>query len=244
MNTRISNDLIRQHSHVIGTDPCAVTRLDLSSLGIESVEGLEECTSLIELSLSRNQLGSGQLNFANEFGKLQILDLSCNKLQHIPPNMPDHLKELRTLSLKQNKLSDVSEMIVLQRFSKLRSLSFQSNDGSLSNPLCSSPIYLNKIDEFLPNLDFHDEESTVLRKGSCIAPLARSVEANPEFKNSLPIKPWNTDEIEKTNTLLNKYDDHQYVAECEKSFNVAQIEFKNILGRAQEELCQIQMKLN
>ena len=236
MNITISNALIRHNSHVIGTDPCAVTWLNLSSLDIGSMKGLEECTSLIELDLSQNKLGSDQLNF-NGLHKLRILDLSSNKLKCIPHNLCDCLKELRTLSFKQNMLSDVIDIKVLQGFSKLRSLSFQNKNKSSSNPFCSNPNYLVNVDKYVPGLEFLDGESMILRKASCIARSTRSVEADPKFQKSLPLELWHTGEIDKTAALLGAYGDDQDVIQMEKSFDAAREEFKTALKRGQEILC-------
>jgi Leucine-rich repeat (LRR) protein len=75
----ITDALIKRESGQY--DPEVVQRLRLEGLGISRIANLGRCSSLVELNLSRNELG--EIAGLDTLITLQRLDLSHNKIKRI-----------------------------------------------------------------------------------------------------------------------------------------------------------------
>lgn len=88
-----------------GLDSCyCLKKLDLSQNFLTNIESLETCESLEDLNLSHNFIES----FQTLPGKLKYLDLASNKIQSLP--VLSYLTNLCRLCLNQNFISNLSEI--------------------------------------------------------------------------------------------------------------------------------------
>ena len=136
--------------------------LRLEALRLTSLDDLSRCSSLIELSLSNNELVDVQL-----LGKLTLLerlDLSFNKLRKI--DTLGALTRLRYLDLRSNLIQSAEDIKCLSSISTLQILFLQASSGGDSNPLSSSPSYRNQVYYSLPQLNILDGAHVVLISAS------------------------------------------------------------------------------
>jgi internalin A len=111
-------------------DKEVVARLRLECMGIQHITNLDTCFALIDLSLSRNAIGSiAGLDFCTG---LRRLDLSYNKIRKIEGL--DALLSLDFLNLRANCISSVNELDALRSLPQLQTLFLQDSDGTNANP--------------------------------------------------------------------------------------------------------------
>lgn len=136
--------------------------LRLEGLRLTCLDDLSRCSSMIELSLSNNELVDVQL-----LGKLTLLerlDLSFNKLRRI-----DHLgalTRLRFLDLRSNLIQSVEDVKCLSGLSTLQALFLQASNGDDPNPVCASPSYRNQLFYSLPQLNILDGAHVIVISAS------------------------------------------------------------------------------
>lgn len=84
---------------------------------IEKMERLDKCLKLRELNLSYNLLT--KIEGLENLMYLQVLNLTGNKIQHIPVWLAKRLRALRTLHLGKNNLQSVSLLCLLSSQDKV-----------------------------------------------------------------------------------------------------------------------------
>lgn len=93
--------------------PGSITTIDLSGIHIKMVEKFHFTVfNLLYVNLSRNEIEN--LDSSSIFGahpKLQVLDLSLNRIGSIGSNAFDGLSELRVLKLNENQLKVITESV-------------------------------------------------------------------------------------------------------------------------------------
>ena len=69
---------------------------------IKQIEGIENCTQLIELELYDNRIS--KIENINHLSNLVILDLAFNVIKEITPGSLDGLNNIKKLFLSANKI--------------------------------------------------------------------------------------------------------------------------------------------
>ena len=99
--------------------------------------------TLRELYLQENFIT--EIRNVNFLSKLEILDISYNKLEHL--DNIDQLANLECLYLNSNKIEEYQELLNLKVNSKLTTISLFNND------ITKEPGYRMKLVEILPLID-------------------------------------------------------------------------------------------
>lgn len=174
--------------------------LNLPKKSIIRLSSICDCKSLILLDLQKNKLTS--ITGISRLKSLNFLDLSFNSISNI--DELELLTNLRHLKLHGNNISNFPSG--MSNLKKLEKLTFQilpyKEDKSVntSNPLCKNDNYRQDILDQLPNLHMLD----------CIA---------------RDIEPFNADEEDDNQELLDKLDPKNYEFDFGKEieFNVNDI---------------------
>jgi M6 family metalloprotease-like protein len=150
-----NNDLILDHEEISN-----VVSLDLSDLGIESIDFIEEYTSLESLDLSDNNLYD--LDFMLSLPHLKNLNVDAN---HLDSNdmivLTDHTI-LESLDLSHNFIQDISSLDGLTNLDTLNlSHNFVDDLSTISSltSLLHLDVSYNPVDDFKPILGFSDLET-------------------------------------------------------------------------------------
>lgn len=127
--------------------------LSLSSLGIFDLGCLNECTGLVILDLSNNNISS--MSLLAPLKQLQILNLSRNRLSSI--GGIDELSSLSWLDLSSNFINSIDMLRPLRRLEKFAHLRLNDFTEGLSNPVCQCNVkYKTDAKQLLPGLQTLD----------------------------------------------------------------------------------------
>lgn len=203
-----------------------ITRLRLEQLGITIIQNLDRCESLIELSLSRNEITSTA--GLSTLTSLRVLDLSFNRIPRIEL---ESLVSLITCDLRANLISEVQDLSTLAKISTLKTLSLRDRDHSNANPVCAHPAYRNNLLMILPGLDTLDGTRISLSSAAeavelCLQAIVPDKEkcVSPRQERWLP--PLDTDEAETSRmSTVNQT--------IEKTKDMLAIECTDLLRQAQ-----------
>ena len=135
-----------------------IKRLNLESLFISSLVGVEKCINLIELNLSRNNIVN--IIHLSRFQKLEILNISYNQIEYLN-FLPD---TIRCLYLEGNKISSIPELSKLGRKNNLKTISLQTKQRESQNPICRHPLYqktMLSLFTYIEIIDFENVQSTI-----------------------------------------------------------------------------------
>ena len=172
-------------------DESVVQRVSLERQGLVDLKGLLNCKSLVDLSVSQNEIA----NLGGVEGlsvDLRRLDLSFNKLQRIDAlESAPFLSSLVFLDLRGNKIENIGEVHILITLTALRTLYFRGPDGEDANPCCSHASYPEVIFQTLPSLQVLDGSHVQLLTAT--AHLERqmaSIAADPAVCSSLEPESW------------------------------------------------------
>jgi len=136
-------------------DVSCIFTLNLSSLGIFDLGCLNDCTGLVMLDLSNNNISNVCL--LAPLKQLQILNLASNRLSSI--GGMDELDALSWLDLSSNFINSIDMLRPLRRLEKFAHLRLRDISKGLSNPVCQSNInYKTEVKELLPGLQTLDGE--------------------------------------------------------------------------------------
>lgn len=100
---------------------------ELSSCGILSLDGVENCIHAQEMDLSDNMIFD--LELLAGLSRLEILNLSDNDVENIDPL--SNLLNLKTLFLSNNKISDISPLFDLPRLEYVNISGNRVDDGQI-----------------------------------------------------------------------------------------------------------------
>ena len=112
-----------------------VKRLDLSNKKLSSLQGIELCPNLTELTLSNNDIHDIEPIAA--LTQLERLDVSNNRISKLIVGLGT-LIELTHLHLENNNISSMDELRVLANFNHLKNLYLQYKNGDKENTTASS----------------------------------------------------------------------------------------------------------
>ena len=226
MLLEINTKMIRTSgSKIKGTDPIAVTQVDLSSLAIDDQTKINlpenSLSYLFSLTLKSNLLRNGQsLNFLQSAARLEELDLSYNNLESIPSSLFAVLICLRVIKLEGNLLNDEEHIKSFRVLRNLRNISFQSMDGQDANPVCKKPNYNALVDEYLSKAFLVDGKVRAFRKLSATKRIDEHISLRSGI-TSMKTKSWlnegdmisiveksfqidcNANEVDKMDSILN-----------------------------------------
>lgn len=168
-----------------------VSRLDISAsickkkgLGsISALVGIEECTSLVELDVSGQNVDD--LRPLSSLKRLCKLNLSSNKIAFTEGL--EKLEALEHVQLQGNQIRTVEDIEKLSLCPNLKHLYLKH--GDLSNPVCSHPSYTTTMLRKFPKLVSLDGERLKLKQSAQEA-LLESM-AVPKAAFEVPkSKPW------------------------------------------------------
>ncbi|KAL3666975.1 hypothetical protein V7S43_007920 [Phytophthora oleae] len=174
--------------------------MNLHGNSIQSLDGLEAFTGLVELCLSSNCINEIASHALQPLVHLRVLDLSANSISSMVgfPQLP-RLEELsmahncllgldgltrpikfpklRYLDLRGNEIAEFNELKHLQRLKRLSHLRLQAANGDQANPVCDLDVYHHTTIQMLPRLELLDEEEVEFLKemGSLHMPKYRSL---------------------------------------------------------------------
>mmetsp|Transcript_13873 Transcript_13873/g.22983 ORF Transcript_13873/g.22983 Transcript_13873/m.22983 type:complete len:246 (+) Transcript_13873:63-800(+) len=129
-----------------------VGNLKLEGLRLRNITCLEACISLVDLSLSRNEIMS--ITGLETLVNLKRLDLSFNRIRKL-----DGLSEcaaLEWLDLRANSITQIDEVSALSKNKHLASLFFRNTDGGEANHVCEHPAYKTIVLRTIPDLNILD----------------------------------------------------------------------------------------
>ncbi|KAK1945994.1 Leucine-rich repeat and coiled-coil domain-containing protein 1 [Phytophthora citrophthora] len=177
-----------------------VEQMNLHGNAIQSLDGLEAFTGLVELCLSSNYINEITSHALQPLVHLRVLDLSANSIGSMVgfPQLPkleellmahnclsglDDLTrpikfpKLRYLDLRGNEIAEFNDLKLLQRFKRLSHLRLQAANGDQANPICDLDGYHHATIQMLPRLELLDEEEVEFLKemGSLHMPKYRSL---------------------------------------------------------------------
>ena len=172
-------------------DESVVQRVSLERQGLVDLKGLLSCKSLVDLSVSQNEIATlGGVEGLS--GDLRRLDLSFNKLQLITAmESAPFLSSLVFIDLRGNKIENIGEVHSLINLTALRTLYFRGPDGEDANPCCSHASYPEVIFQTLPSLQVLDGSHVQLL--TAMAHLERqmaSIAADPAVCSSPEPESW------------------------------------------------------
>ena len=148
-NHNLNDSIIKRSGHF---DLVLIKRLNLSSLLLSSLLGIEKCTNLIELNLSRNNIVN--IIHLSRFQHLEILNISYNQIEHLN-FLPD---TIRRLYLEGNKISSISELSKVGKNNNLNNISLQTKKRESQNPICRHPLYQETILSLSTGVEIVDYE--------------------------------------------------------------------------------------
>ncbi|KAE9012130.1 hypothetical protein PR001_g14502 [Phytophthora rubi] len=177
-----------------------VEQLNLHGNAVQSMDGLENFTGLVELCLSSNYIEEVAVHALQPLVHLRVLDLSANSITSTVgfPQLP-RLEELsmahnclsglegltrpikfpklRYMDLRGNEIAEFSDLISLERLKRLSHIRLQAANGDQANPICDLDDYHHVIIKMLPRLELLDEEEVEFLKemGSLHMPKYRSL---------------------------------------------------------------------
>ncbi|KAG7401351.1 hypothetical protein PHYBOEH_001767 [Phytophthora boehmeriae] len=179
-----------------------VEQMNLHGNNIQTMDGLESFTGLVELCLSSNFIEEIAFHALQPLIHLRVLDLSANSIQstlgfpQLPMleelsmahnclqcleglTRPVKFPKLRYMDLRGNEFAEFNDVISLQRLKvvRLSHLRLQAADGGQANPICDRDNYQHVIIKMLPKLVLLDEEEVEFLKemGSLHMPKYRSL---------------------------------------------------------------------
>ncbi|GAB9465102.1 hypothetical protein Gpo141_00002521 [Globisporangium polare] len=177
-----------------------VEQINLHGNFLESMDGLEAFSNVVELCLSNNFIQEVSFNALEQLVHLRILDLSANSITstlgfpQLPRleelslahnslraldglTRPIKFPKLRYLDLRHNDIDEYSSIASLQHHKRLTQLRLQAQDGSQVNPLCELDDYPHTLLKMLPRLTYLDEEEVLLLKevGNLYMPKYQSI---------------------------------------------------------------------
>ncbi|ETK85771.1 hypothetical protein L915_09519 [Phytophthora nicotianae] len=177
-----------------------IEQMNLHGNSIQSMDGLEAFTGLVELCLSSNYIEEISFHALQSLVHLRVLDLSANSISstlgfpQLPRleelsmahnclhgfnglTRPVKFPKLQYLDLRGNEISELNDLAVLQRLKRLSHLRLQAANGDQANPVCGLDGYQHNIIEMLPRLKLLDEEEVEFLKemGSLHMPKYRSL---------------------------------------------------------------------
>ncbi|CEG40327.1 Protein phosphatase 1, regulatory subunit, and related proteins [Plasmopara halstedii] len=185
-----------------------VEQMNLHGNSVQSMDGLEVYTGLVELCLSSNCIEEIAFHALQPLVHLRVLDLSANRILSTLgfPQLP-RLEELSIahnclqgldglirpikfpklhyLDLRGNEIAEFNDVLVLQRLKRLAHVRLQAISGKQANPVCELDGYHQIMIQMLPRLRLLDEEEIDILKemGSLHMPkyqsfMRRIVESN------------------------------------------------------------------
>lgn len=143
-------DAINKHNgDIYASDLVGLTELDADSRGIASLNGLENCTDLIELYLAHNRISA--LSPLSSLARLEVAGLMYNEIEDIAALSP--LTNLTEIDLLHNEIADINALSGLDALAAI-DLSYNHIDdlaplSGLSNLVEVSLAY-NEIDDVSP----------------------------------------------------------------------------------------------
>ncbi|KAG3026051.1 hypothetical protein PC121_g4787 [Phytophthora cactorum] len=177
-----------------------VEQMNLHGNSIQSMDGLEALTGLVELCLSSNNIEEISFHALQPLVHLRVLDLSANSISstlgfpQLPRleelsmahnciqgldglTRPIKFPKLQYLDLRGNAIVELNDLVVLQRLKRLAHLRLQAANGDQANPVCDLDGYPHAIIQMLPKLALLDEEEVEFLKemGSLHMPKYRSL---------------------------------------------------------------------
>ncbi|KAG6972455.1 hypothetical protein JG688_00003973 [Phytophthora aleatoria] len=158
-----------------------VEQMNLHGNSIQSMDGLEAFTGLVELCLSSNNIEEISFHALQPLVHLRVLDLSANSISstlgfpQLPRleelsmahnciqgldglTRPIKFPKLQYLDLRGNAIVELNDLVVLQRLKRLAHLRLQAANGDQANPVCDLDGYPHAIIQMLPKLALLDEE--------------------------------------------------------------------------------------
>lgn len=120
----------------------------LPGQGIASIEALAECTNLMVLNLSKNNIDS--LAPLKNHARLRIVDLSENCIPNV--DALSNCVELVNLNLEGNLIKGIDQLRALKTCTALRNLHLQTLAGNNENPICSLNQYRSNIANEFPQI--------------------------------------------------------------------------------------------
>ncbi|KAG6613286.1 WD repeat-containing protein 96 [Phytophthora cinnamomi] len=158
-----------------------VEQLNLHGNSIQSMDGLESFTGLVELCLSSNYIEEVAFHALQPLVQLRVLDLSANSISstlgfpQLPRleelsmahnclrgleglTRPVKFPKLRYMDLRGNEIAEFDDLGALQRFKRLSHIRLQAANGDQANPICDLDDYHHVIIKMLPKLELLDEE--------------------------------------------------------------------------------------
>ncbi|KAG7376852.1 hypothetical protein PHYPSEUDO_012652 [Phytophthora pseudosyringae] len=177
-----------------------VEQMNLHGNSIQSMDGLEAFSGLVELCLSSNSIEEIAFHALQPLGHLRVLDLSANSISstlgfpQLPRleelsmahnclqgldglTRPIKFPKLRYLDLRGNEIADFNDLVSLQRLKRICHIRLQAANGDQANPVCDLDGYHHTIIQMLPKLELLDEEEVEVLKemGSLHMPKYRSL---------------------------------------------------------------------
>ncbi|OQR81545.1 hypothetical protein THRCLA_11635 [Thraustotheca clavata] len=222
-------------------DIACVVRLNLAKTNLNKVSILNECTSLLELNLSHNQLTSARE--VPTLPNLKILDLSHNGLnligiciilhvlKHSTDNLPS-LVGLEELRLEGNDITTIDFTVLKRKLPQLRRLTLRTTKTIKKNQVCDTTDYFAIVKNAFPTLEFLDGEALALCNIGVPEGL-RSKQEDHELNNI---------EMEVEEAAWERFDlsieprDTSSLSKMKKSFDALLLECKNILNGESLEL--------
>ncbi|KAL4105938.1 hypothetical protein PRIC1_003993 [Phytophthora ramorum] len=189
------DDLVRDDER-----DAAVEQLNLHGNSLQSMDGLEAFTGLVELCLSSNCMDEVAFHALQPLVQLRVLDLSANSISstlgfpQLPRleelsmahnclrtleglTRPIKFPKLRYMDLRGNEIAEFNDLLALQRLKRLSHIRLQAANGDQANPLCDLDDYHHAMIKLLPKLELLDEEEVEFLKemGSLHMPKYRSL---------------------------------------------------------------------
>lgn len=130
----------------------SITKLDISGKNVQSLEGIGNLTSLVELKAQNNKITSIPDELGNNLINLELLYFGSNQVTTIPDSFKNLIK-LRNFQIESNNLITISDS-----FSSLPSL---TNLTISNNPLTTLPDNISELQN-LTNLYLYGNKLTSL----------------------------------------------------------------------------------
>ena len=156
--------------------------------------GLESCTSLLHLSLSRNSITT--IVGLEVLENLTRLDLSFNQITRIGNSLNENLA-LEHLDLRANKITDINELMNLSGLENLEALHLRDETGKNNNPICNDENYHPLIQKNLKQISILDGGHILLV--DCMIDMREKIAAikpDESTLNTPRTEPWINEENE------------------------------------------------
>jgi hypothetical protein len=131
----------------------------LINLGFLAISGLERCTALTRLDLSRNKISV--IMGLDCLENLQRLNLSYNQISSVSGGLSDNTN-LEWLDLKANQISRLDDLKELEQLESLSVLHLRDEMGKDANPVCTDENYITFMQKSLKKLNILDGGHLIL----------------------------------------------------------------------------------